>query len=108
MTPAVVSPVELDDHLSAWITPGGTIYRVPECQHSAVAESMNLRASQLEADGWIHLSYGSAYIDPEKVTECQITVLSVIKMVRLPKINKDRWGCCINNFMETYNRLCLG
>jgi hypothetical protein len=108
MTPAIVSPVELDDHLSAWITPGGTIYRVPECQHSVVAESMGLRAKDLERDGWIHLSYGSAYIDPERVTEPQIMVLSVIKMVRLPKIDPGRWGCAVNNFMETFNRLCLG
>jgi hypothetical protein len=105
MTPAVVSPVELDDHLSAWITPGGTIYRVGECQHSFVAESMNLRSSDLEADGWIHLSYGSAYIDAEQVTEPQLTVLSVIKLVRLPKIELGRWGFAANNFMETYRRL---
>ena len=107
MTPKVVSPLELDDHLSAWITPGGTIYRVDECSHRSVAESMGLRSSQLEADGWIHLSYGSAYIAADMITEPQITVLAVIKMVRLPMIDTKRWGCAVNNFIETFNRLCV-
>lgn len=108
MTPRVVSPVELDDHLSAWISPGGTIYRVDECQHANVAISMGLSGKDLEAQGWIHLSYGSAYIPAEDVTEPQITVLAVIKMARLPQIELGRWGFAANNFMETFNRLVLG
>ena len=105
MTPIVVSPIELDDHLSAWISPGGTIYRVDECKHWEVAQSMGLRVEDLEKAGWIHLSYGSAYISSDRVTEPQVTVLSVIKMVRLPRIDPVRWKGAINNFMETFNRL---
>jgi hypothetical protein len=101
----VVSVSEMDDHLSAWISPGGTIYQVPECRHRKVAEAMGLSNDQLEEAGWIHLSYGETWIDPEVATDIQITIMAVIKMVRLPKVQAGGWGCSIKNFLSSCERL---
>jgi hypothetical protein len=101
----VISPIELDDHLSAWISPGGTIYRVDECNHYNVALAMNTTSKELEAGGWIHLSYGSIQMDDSaEPTEPQLTVLSVIKLVRVPQIS-PRWECTVNNFLREFERI---
>ena len=102
----VISPTELADHLSAWISPGGTIYHVDECQHRSVASAMDTTNGELERAGWIHLSYGSIQmVNPEDITKPQLTVLSVIKLVRIPAIDRDRWGCTINNFINEFTRI---
>lgn len=43
---------------SAWISPRGDFYYVPECNHRFVAEDvLHSSMDALEAEGWLHVSF---------------------------------------------------
>lgn len=93
-------------HCSAWIAPDGKFHAVPECGHERYAREVifNLEESKdeyafwqhpgavrLEAQGWLHISYGSVKRCDGKPTQKQIDTLFDFAMVA-ESLNASRYA----------------
>lgn len=63
---------------SAWIDPSGKFYPVRDCGHSEFAE-FHFGTYDLEAKGWVHLSFGNIY-HGGKVRQSQLDTLFDVLM----------------------------
>jgi hypothetical protein len=70
---------KLNRTASAWISPDGAYYDVPDASHHAVACEIFPGKSNpgygMESAGWVHLSYGNPHVSKAKLTQAQINVL---------------------------------
>lgn len=92
-----LGPGDLTQHLSAWIDPQGRIFYTGECGHGETAEILGSTIDRLERIGWMHLSYGSTYMESYP-SQAQIDTLFDISQKSI--VERGLTGYYVDNFKE--------